>query len=287
MSKPSFAEQLRHQRVGLALSAGFFGFYHQAGVLEAVVELGIRPVAVAGNSAGALVAALFAAGLPPGDIKQALCRLRRRDFWDAGWPFSRRGFGILAGERFKAELGRVLPCHGFEACEIPLTVGVFDAAVGRVRHISSGALIPAVYASSALPYLFQPQEIDGKVYWDGGFYEKTPLVPFLSPPEVEVVLVSYLPQRDSRERVGLSFLPGSMPFFSDIPFEERLERDRTALRLLRGAKKRVVVIAPRHLKLGPFSLDRAEAAYDNGYRGARDILSSNDGGLLGAPDLGR
>jgi NTE family protein len=287
MSEASFAEQLQHQRVGLALSAGFFGFFHQAGVLEAVVELGIHPAAVAGNSAGALVAALFAAGLFPGEIRQALCRLERRDFWDAGWPFSRRGFGLLEGERFKSELDRILPCHSFEACELPLTVGVFDVAVGRVKHLSNGALIPAVYASSALPYLFQPQEIDGRVYWDGGFYEKTPLVPFLSNSEVDTVLVSYLPQRNSRERGGLSFLPVSIPFFADIPFEERLERDRTSIRLLREAGKRVVVIAPPHLRLGPFSLDRAEAAYSKGCLGARAILSSDNEGLLGAPDLGK
>ncbi len=271
--------------MGLALSAGFFGFYHQAGVIEALVELGVRPKAVTGSSAGALAGSLYASGLPPREIRRALLRLERRDFWDMGWPFGPKGFGFLAGERFKGELGRALACHSFETCAVPLRVGVYDLAVGRMRYLSTGPLIPAVYASCALPYLFQPQVIDGRTYWDGGFFEKTPLVPFLSTPDIETVIVSYLPQRGSRERSGLSFLPAAVPLFADIPFEERLERDRASISCLRAANRRVIVIAPKPIKLGLSTLDRAEAAYENGRRGALAILTSTDESLLGAPHL--
>jgi NTE family protein len=285
MSRASFAEQLKGKRVGMALSAGYFGFYHQAGVLSAVVELGIRPVSISGNSAGALVAAMYASGLDPQDIKQDLLHLDRKDFWDLHWPFTPRGFGFLAGHRFKSELGRALLRHSFETCRIPLFIGVYDLETGRVRHVSKGPLIPVVYASCALPYLFQPEEIDGRRYWDGGFQEKTPLVPFLNDERIDTVLVSYLPQRDSSKRAGLPFLPASVPLFADIPFYERIERDRVSIKRLKEAGKEVMVIAPKRLELGLFKMDRAREAFEKGRAGALEILSSCDRDRLGAKDL--
>ncbi len=280
----SMTQQIAGKRVGLALSAGYFGFYHQAGVLLALEEQGIRPEMVTGNSAGALVGSMFASGLSPAEIRDALLALRREDFWDPQWPFTRLGFGLLAGERFRAELGRVLPNHSFETCRLPLVVGVYDIHTGRVRHIDSGSLIPAVYASCALPYLFTPQEIDGRRYWDGGFAEKTPLAPFVHLREIEVVVVSYLPQRDANQRRRLPFVPQRPAFFADTPYEERVERDRAAIRLLEEAGKEVVVLDPPPLKLGPFALDNAQRAFELGRAGATRLLVSN-GAALGSKEL--
>ena len=108
------ADSLKNKRVGLALSGGFFGFFHHAGVLEALDELGIRPARLTGTSAGALVASMYAAGLEPNEVRRELLSVRRGDFWDPQLPFTRRGFGLLAGYRMSAELSRVLPVHRFE-----------------------------------------------------------------------------------------------------------------------------------------------------------------------------
>lgn len=282
----SVAEQIAGKRVALALSAGYFGFYHQAGVLLALEEQGIRPEIVIGNSAGALVASMYASGLSPVEIRESLLALKREDFWDPQWPFTRHGFGLLAGERFRAELGRVLPTHTFETCRLPLVVGVYNIGTGRVRHIDSGPLIPAVYASCALPYLFTPQEINGCHYWDGGFAEKTPLAPLVHRQSIEVVIVSYLPQRDANHQQLLPFIPKRLSVFADTPYEERVERDRAALRLLEEAGKEVVVLAPKPMKLGPFALEHAPRAFELGRFGATKLLVS-DGRQLGSTELSR
>ncbi len=294
--------------MGLALASGFFGFYHHTGVLTALHQRGIRPARISGASAGALVAAMYASGSSPERIAEVLLAVKRSDFWDAHWPWARNGFGLLAGHRFASVLSSALAVHRFEDCDIPLSVNAYDIEEGRTRHLDSGPLIPAVRASCAVPYLFSPVEIGGRSYWDGGFAEKTPLVPFFLDSDVDVVIVSYMAPRKphpglplrgegeddggrfkgSREnkKTGIfSFLPSLPSLFADTPPDERLARDRASVRLLRDAGKRVMVLAPERVWLGPFSLDRAGAAIDRGREGALEILDSHDETLLGAPTL--
>ncbi|MCP4606471.1 MAG: hypothetical protein GY847_39185 [Proteobacteria bacterium] len=284
----NIADSIRNKRVGLCLASGFFGFYHQAGVLAALEEKSIRPVRITGTSAGAITASMYAAGLEADEIRRELLALRRNSFWDMHWPLTRRGFGLLAGYRFSAELARVLPVHSFEECSIPLAVGSYDLENGRVRHFSSGPLIPAVYASCAYPYLFTPIEIDGRCYWDGGFSEKCALVPFLKDPEVDVVIVSYMARRESQrvKPTGLrAFLPPLSSIFADTPQDERQERDQTSVRLLREAGKEVLVFAPERLWLGAFSMNKGSQAFEQARAGTLCILESEGDNLLGCQHL--
>jgi len=282
-------ERLRGMRVGVALSSGFFGFFHHAGVLGALVDRGIRPARIAGNSAGALVGAMYAAGLDPAEIAAELLSVRRADFWDPGWPFSSRGFGLLAGEKLAARVARALPVHGFGECRVPLSLGVYGLDDGRTHHLSDGALVPAVRASCAIPYLFQPVAIGGRCCWDGGFGEKTPLAPFIKARDVDAVVVSYLPPRDAetgpKRRRALAPLPGPLSLFAVTPSDERLERDKAAVAILREAGVRVLVLGPKPVPLGPFSLERGEAAAGAGRDGAGRILDSEDESTLGSPQL--
>jgi NTE family protein len=282
-------ETLKGARVGVALGAGFFGFFHHAGVLDALVGRGLRPVRITGNSAGALAGSMYAAGLEPDAIAGELLSVRRADFWDPGWPFTHLGFGLLAGERFAARLARSLPVHGFAQCRIPVSVGAYGLDDGRTRYFSEGALIPAVHASCAVPYMFQPVELDGRRYWDGGFGEKTPLAPFIHAKDVDAVVVSYLPPRDDKSswtrRGALAMLPSPSSLFANTPADERIERDKAAVAILRESGVRVLVLAPKSVKLGPFSLERGEKAVRAGRDGAGSILDSEDESLLGAEQL--
>ncbi len=276
-------ERLSGKRVALAMSAGFFGYYHQAGVLKALLDNGIRPTRISGNSAGALVASMYASGLEALEIRDLLLSLKRGDFWDMGRPFDSRGVGLLDGRRLERLICVSLKADTFEACRIPLTVGVYDLDVGRMKYLSSGPIAPAVYASCAVPYMFKPAKIGGSRYWDGGFAEKTPMAPFVEAPDIDVVLISCLPPRarELRKRTGISaFMPSFASLFADIPTDERKERDRIAAELIQKSGKELIALAPPRLKLGPFSLSRARASFDQGESGALRLLLSDDKGEL-------
>lgn len=285
----SFATQLKDKKVAISLASGFFGFYHQAGVLKAIHHCGITPAYISGTSAGALVAGMYASGLSPDDIETQLMAVTRGDFWDLHWPFGRHGFGLLEGEKFSATLSSILPVHGFKQCRIPFYAGVYDLQEGRVEHLYEGSLIQGIRASCAYPYLFSPVEIAGKPYWDGGFGEKTPLVPFLEHDDIDVVLVSYMQRSQNRSKNQVNgkkkFLPPIRSLFADTPEEEVKERDQKSISLLEESRKRVMVIAPNRIWLGPFSLDKAQDAFDEGYRRTLEILNSDDESLLGHSDL--
>ena len=80
--------------------------------------------------------------------------------------------------------------------------------------------------------------IDGRRYWDGGFGEKTPLVPFLDGPGVDVVVISHMPHSDKRhkKRGPTAILPSPASLFAGIPPDERLERDIAGIAALEERK---------------------------------------------------
>jgi NTE family protein len=170
---------LREEPFALSLSAGYFGFFAHAGVIAVLEDEGLLPARLAGASAGALVAGLWAAGRSAASIADELLALRRRDFWDVA-----PGAGLLAGRRFRARLEAALPARAFDACRVPLAVTVFELGRRRSRVVMSGALAPAIHASCALPLLFHPVRVDGALCSDGGIADRHGLLGVAAAPRV-------------------------------------------------------------------------------------------------------
>jgi NTE family protein len=163
----TLADWLAEKPFTLTMSSGFFGFFAHAGMLLALEERGLIPARITGASAGALVGSARASGLSARATLGALLALNRDDFWDPAI-----GLGLLRGARFRTHLANILPVASFEECALPFSVSVHEWATHSTRVISSGALAPAVYASCAVPLLFQPQRLDGKLCADGGIADR-------------------------------------------------------------------------------------------------------------------
>lgn len=167
---PTLRDWLAAEPFTLSLSSGFFGFFAHAGMLSVLDEEGLTPRRLTGSSAGALVAGCWASGLDSPALREILFGLTRESFWDPGL-----GLGLLKGEKFRQRLAEVLPARRFEDCRAPLALSVYDAYSRSTRVLDSGELIPAIYASSALPFLFQPLRRDGMLLWDGGIKDRPAL----------------------------------------------------------------------------------------------------------------
>ncbi|MBI2381969.1 MAG: patatin-like phospholipase family protein [Gammaproteobacteria bacterium] len=154
----------------LSLSSGFFGFFAHAGMLAALEERGLKPARLTGASAGALIAGCHAAGLDSAALKDILFGLTRERFWDPGL-----GLGLLKGEKFRRHLAETLPVQDFAQCAIPLALSVYDAKSRNTRVLREGSLVAAIYASSALPFLFQPLRHEGMLLMDGGIRDRPAL----------------------------------------------------------------------------------------------------------------
>jgi NTE family protein len=163
----TLGEWLQDGPFEIALSSAFFGFFAHAGVVAALEESGFRPNKASGASAGALVAAALASGLEAAEMRAIFAELQKGDFWDPG-----PGLGLLRGKKFLALMARHF-APTFEKTVIPLEVAALDLWAMRTRFLRQGSLPEAVYASCAVPLLFRPMRIDGRLYLDGGILNKS------------------------------------------------------------------------------------------------------------------
>ncbi|MEW6366256.1 MAG: patatin-like phospholipase family protein [Acidobacteriota bacterium] len=194
--------------VALVLSAGFFGFFAHAGFLIALDELRIGYRAIAGSSAGALVAAFAAAGMQPRDIARLLVSLKKEDFWDPPGIFGiaravlRRGrgwSGYLAGDRFEELVERHLPVKTFEQCARKLYITALNLTEGGDETFFEGPIAEKVRASCSYPFLFSTKRIGRSQYWDGGVTAKVPMEVMVERERPQLTIVHYLESASSEE----------------------------------------------------------------------------------------
>jgi NTE family protein len=175
-------------RIGLALGGGGAKGLAHILMLETLDELGIRPRAIAGTSIGAIIGALYAAGLSGKEIRAQVEQffvdqseaerklfalpksVRWLDFIDPVWASG----GLLDSSDFIAWLGEVLPTRNFSGLEIPLKVITAELLTGQEVIMKSGALLPALQASMAVPGVFPPVEVNGHSLVDGGVANPLP-----------------------------------------------------------------------------------------------------------------
>jgi NTE family protein len=232
---PTLRSWLIDAPFSLGLSAGFFGFFAHAGLVQALEEEGLWPTRAAGSSAGALVAGLWASGRSAGAIGDILRTLRRADFWDPA-----PGPGLLRGQRFRALLERHLGARTFAECRFALGVSACDLLRLRTRALDLGPLAPAIHASCAFPLLFQPVWLDGRPHADGGILDRHGLQ---SLPAGGRLLYHHLGSRSPWR------LPGSRALQAPT-------RPATVTLVIDGLPR----LSPFQLERGPDALERAHAA---------------------------
>lgn len=163
------------KEVGVALvlgGGGARGMFH-VGVLEVLQEANIPIDLIVGCSAGAMVGALYA-DCPNGKhVKDLLISLKRKDLLEINL-FSCR-YGVSKGRFLKRFLARNLCARNFEELQIPFITVATDLEAGDVVSLSSGPIIPAVYASCAVPFFFEPVKLYGRILVDGGVLDPNPV----------------------------------------------------------------------------------------------------------------
>jgi NTE family protein len=196
---PNLRSWLAERPFSLAMSSGFFGFFAHAGLMTALEDAGLRPARLAGSSAGALVAGLWASGLSATRIGEELLILERAHFWDPAL-----GAGLLRGALFDTRLGGILVARTFASCRAPLAVSVFDVFSASTRVIDDGDLARAIRASCAVPGLFHPVWLDGRPMLDGGIADRPGLA---GVPRGERVLFHHLASRSPWRAASSMALP--------------------------------------------------------------------------------
>lgn len=161
------------EAVALVLGAGGARGLAQIGVIEALQARGLRIVAVAGSSSGALVGGLFAAGKLEvyrdwlyGMSRTGMLRLLDPGF---GQP------SLFRGDRLMQALRELTGEPRIEDLAVDFTAVAVDLIRQREVWLREGDLWDAVRASIAIPGVFTPYELNGRELVDGGLLAPLPI----------------------------------------------------------------------------------------------------------------
>lgn len=175
-------------RIGLALgSGGAAGLAHIA-ILQAFDEIDQRPARIAGSSIGAIIGALYAAGLSGVEIEALFAEFSGSGVELLGQLASGEngieltemidldlgGGGLLDPTPFFDFLRERVAARRFDDLEIPLTVVATRYFSGEPVAFEEGDLFQALRASMAVPGLLQPVTHEGELLVDGGISNPLP-----------------------------------------------------------------------------------------------------------------
>ena len=263
------------QKVGMALGGGGAKGLAHISMLEVLDELGIRPHMISGTSIGAIMGALYASGLSAREMREGIDELTAspssiKEFIDArqlpAWiEFIGVDLGrgsLLKVDRFLTELEKVIGVSTFEELPIALKVVASDFWARKEVVFESGPIIPAVAASFALPGIFRPVVLDGRVLVDGGSVNPLPYDLLLDECDI-VVAIDVTGTRTPKEDL--------LPSYSETMFNTFQIAEKTILNEKMKARPPSIYIEPEIEDVRVLEFHKADQIHEQ-TRPARDRL---------------
>ncbi len=164
-------------RISLTLGSGGARGYAHIGVLQELVARGHEVVAVAGASIGALVGGAFAAGKLD-QLTETALKLSKTNMWLMFRP-TLGAPGLVKLDRVMGTLARLIGEVRIEDLPIPYTAVATDMIARREVWFTEGPLLAAIRASIAVPSVFSPVMLQGRLLADGGVLNPLPIEPSL------------------------------------------------------------------------------------------------------------
>ncbi len=174
----------RRPRTVLVLGGGGMRGMAHIGILKALQTLGIKYDAIVGTSIGSLIGAMAASGYSIEKMEETVADVQKGDYFRLNFlKFLMKGTrapSMFRGETFRERLTEILPEGGMMDLKVPFYCNAVRLeSGGSVFFGTPGfeniSLRDAVYASCALPGVFEPFELDGFNYMDGGIVDAVPL----------------------------------------------------------------------------------------------------------------
>jgi NTE family protein len=170
------------RRTAFVLGGGGVHGAAEVGMLQALAERGIVPDLVVGTSVGALNGAVLAAA--PDTAVERLAHLwatiDEYSPFDASLierasTFARTRTHLHSNHRLRRMLLTHLEVRRFEQLAIEFQCVAASIERAGARWFDRGELIPALLATTAVPGLLPPVEIDGEHHLDGGLVDSIPV----------------------------------------------------------------------------------------------------------------
>lgn len=246
---------MKKYKTGLVLSGGGTRGFAHLGVIAGLNKKGIKPDVISGVSAGAITGAFVAAGISPEDTMKIFSK---------GWFFKYTKTqipidGLLRLDGLKEIIEKKIEIKNIEDLPTPLYVGVSNLNKGTIEYINKGPIAQWVLASSSIPALFSPVEINGYLYSDGGIMDNIPIEPIKNDCE-KIIVVNITPLKQKDKFKNLIQIV-SRTFYMNVNANKN-ELNKYA----------TVFIEPDGInKYDILSRSNAKELFDLGYHSARNI----------------
>jgi len=169
--QPPHPPQAKSVKIGLALGGGAARGFAHIGVIKVLEANGIRPDFIVGTSAGSVVGALYAYGLSGFQLQNMALQIKEDELTD--WSLPNRG--VLKGEALQDFINKAVANRPIEQLARPFGAVATDLGTGDKVVFRRGNTGMAVRASSTVPGVFQPTNINGHEYVDGGLTSPVPI----------------------------------------------------------------------------------------------------------------
>lgn len=191
------------QRLGVVFAGGGAKAAYEAGLGLALHERSVVPAAVAGTSAGAINAALLAAGEAE-RLAELWRTIRREDVFAyrapvvlggllPGWLGLRllgRTHGLLDPAPLRATLARHVDLARVRSAPIAVLIVATDLVSGTAERFDNATLtLDALVASATVPGLFPPVAAGDRLLVDGGVIQRAPVLELLAAHRLDRLLV--------------------------------------------------------------------------------------------------
>ena len=196
------AQEVR-PKLGLTLSGGGAKGLAHIGVLKVLEEEGIRPDYISGTSMGSIIGGLYAIGYTADDLVKAANEINWEEYFNDDVPRNLKPIeykdggeryqfsfplvdgkiqfpkGFIKGAKMSLLLAQLtLPVHdveNFDDYSIPFRCLATNLVTGDGHTFDSGSLADAMRASSCIPTVFEPMEINGQTLVDGMIVRNLPV----------------------------------------------------------------------------------------------------------------
>lgn len=284
-AQPSRAQWLRRlssrrrDKVAIVLSGGGPLGALQIGALRALFEHGIRPDIVTGTSVGALNAASLAFNPTPegvADMERQWRSLGEDDLFPGGrfrasWArMFVRGSKVFESSGLRRMIETTLgPTATIEDAVLPLGIVATDLETGAERVFTSGPLTEVVLASAAMPGVYPPVEIEGRMYTDGGVSNNVPIAPAVEMGATTLYVLNSTSHTNQRRP-----LVRPMDYFFHAFTLARAQRLTMDIKLYSEKVNLVLIPAPTLDFFVPFaSMEHTGYLIDASYRHAKKFLA--------------
>lgn len=160
----------RRKKTGIAFGGGATRGLAHIGVIKVLEENNIKFDMVAGNSAGSIIGAFYAAGMTSNEMYDIAKNLNPADL--LGLNLKRKG--LFKSDKLEALLIQYLDDRTFADLDLPFRCVAVNLHNGDLVELNEGPVVRAVRASCSVPGVFSPTPIDDMLLVDGGILNSVP-----------------------------------------------------------------------------------------------------------------